>query len=222
MKTVLITGANRGIGSEMAHQYWSDGWRVIACCRSVKTQVDKDRLTHLKLDVTDISQIKNLAIHLEKESIDVLINNAGISGPSSEKVDLFSSFDWMETFQINTIAPYMIARSLLEQIERSHLKIIANISSAYGSIQLNNRGDSYAYRASKAALNAVTKCLAVDLQDKGVSVFSIHPGSVRTDMNPGGQISPAESVQGIKKVLDSVSLKDSGSFLNYKHESLPW
>lgn len=222
MKTVLITGANRGIGLEMVHQYWSDGWRVIACCRTIKTQVDKDRLTHVKLDVTDVSQIKNLAIDLEKESIDVLINNAGISGPSNEEVDLFSSSDWVETFHVNTVAPYMIARALLKQIKRSHLKIIANISSAYGSIQLNSRGGYCVHRASKAALNAVTKCLAVDLQDGGVAVVSIHPGSVRTDMNPDGKISPAESVQGIKKVLDSVSLKDSGSFLNYKHESLPW
>jgi len=222
VKTVLITGANRGIGLEMVHQYWSDGWRVIACCRTIKSQLDEDRLVHMKLDVTDGSQIKGLATHLGKESIDVLINNAGISGPSNEELDLFSSSDWMETFHVNTVGPYMIARALLSQIERSHLKIIANISSAYGSIQLNNRGDYCVYRASKAALNAVTKCLSLDLQNKGVTVVSIHPGSVRTDMNPEGKISPSESVQGIKKVLNSVNSKDSGSFLNYKGESLPW
>lgn len=220
MKTVLITGANRGIGSEMVHQYWADGWKVIACSRTVKKHLDKDRLVHIELDVTNLSQIKNLAAQLEKESIDILINNAGISGPANE--ELFSSSDWIGTFHVNTIGPYMIARALLDQIERSHLKIIANISSAYGSIQLNNRGDYCVHRASKAALNAVTKCLSLDLQSKGIAVVSIHPGSVRTDMNPDGKISPSESVQGIKKVLDSMSLKDSGSFLNYKHEILPW
>lgn len=220
MKTVLITGANRGIGLELVQQYWADGWRVIACSRSIKNPLEKDRLTHIKLDVTDASQIKNLATLLDKESIDVLINNAGISGPSNE--ELLSSSEWMETFHVNTIGPYMLARALLDQIERSHLKIIANISSSYGSIQLNNRGDYSVHRASKAALNAVTKSLSLELQDKGITVVSIYPGSVRTDMNPDGKITPSESVQGIKKVLNSMSLKDSGSFLNYKHETLPW
>ncbi len=222
MKTVLITGANRGIGLEMVRQYWSDGWRVIACCRTIDAQLDKDRMIHVKLDVTDVAQIKKLAAQLEKESIDILINNAGIRGPSNEELDLLSPSPWLKTLHVNTVGPFMIARTLLTQIEKSHLKIIANISSAYGSIQLNNRRDCWVYRASKAALNAVTKCLAIDLQGKGIAVVSIHPGSVRTDMNPDGKITPSESVQGIKKVLHSVSLKDSGSFLNYKHELLPW
>lgn len=218
----MITGANRGIGLEMVHQYWSDGWRVIACCRTIGTQLDKDRLIHVKLDVTDASQIKKLAAQLEKESIDILINNAGISGPSNEELDLLNPSSWLKTLHVNTVGPYMIAEALSRQVAKSRLKVIANISSVYGSIQLNHKGDYCVYRASKAALNAVTKCLANDLQDKGVIVISIHPGSVRTDMNPDGKISPSESVQGIKKVLDSVSLKDSGSFLNYKHETLPW
>ncbi len=95
MKTVLITGANRGIGLEMVHQYGSDGWRVIACCRGIETQLDKDKLIPVKLDVTDALQIKNLAAQLEKESIDILINNAGISGPSNEELDLLSPSPWL-------------------------------------------------------------------------------------------------------------------------------
>ena len=222
IKTVLITGASRGLGLAMVHQYWSDGWKVIACHRNRNNYVDKERLVNVPLDVRDSKQIENLSIQLENESIDVLINNAGINGPSDQEVDLFGSNEWKETFQVNTIGPYMMARAFLNQVERSQSKMIANISSIYGSIQLNNRGDYCFHRASKAALNAVTKCLAVDLQEKGISVLSLHPGSVRTDMNPEGKISPSESAQGIKKILDSVSLKDSGSFLNYKHESVPW
>lgn len=222
MKTVLITGANRGIGLELVHQYWSNGWRVIACCRTIQNQLNKDGLLFVKLDVTDTDQIKNLATELENESIDILINNAGIIGPSNDELKLFNSSGWIKTFQVNTIGPYMIVRTFLSQITKSHLKIVANISSAYGSIQLNNRGDYCVHRTSKAALNAVTKCLAVDLQPQGVTVVSIHPGSVKTDMNPEGKMNPSESVEGIRKVLDSVTLKDSGSFLNFKGESLPW
>lgn len=222
MKTVLITGANRGIGLEMVHQYGSDGWKVIACSRIINSHLDNEKLKHVKLDVTDTSEIKNLATQLEGESIDILINNAGISGPSNEELDLFNPSEWMETFHVNTVGPYMIAKALSRQIGKSRLKVIANISSIYGSIQLNHKSDYCVYRASKTALNAVTKCLAGDFQEKGIVVVSIHPGSVRTDMNPDGRISPSESVQGIKKVLDSVSLKDSGSFINYNQERLPW
>lgn len=222
MRTVLITGANRGIGLEMVHQYWSDGWKVIACCRTLKNQVSKDRLIHIQLDVTDALEIKNLAAQLEREFIDVLINNAGISGPSNEELDLFNSSDWLETFHVNAVGPYMMTGALSNQIERGHLKVVANISSAYGSIGLNNKDDYCVYRASKAALNAITKCLANSLQEKGIIVVSIHPGSVKTDTNPKGRISPSESVQGIKKVLGSLSLKDSGSFMNYNRKFLSW
>lgn len=224
MKTVLITGANRGIGLELVRQYEADGWRVIACCRTLKNQVDREnRLIYIKLDVTDTGQIKNLVGKLKKEPIDILINNAGVSGPSNEEMDLFDPLAWLKTLHVNAVAPYTIAQALANQVESSHLKIIVNISSIYGSMGLNTHSSNYCiYRASKAALNAVTKCLANAFQERGITVISLHPGSVKTDMNPDGKISPCESVQGIRKVLHSLSLKDSGSFVNYSGEPLAW
>ena len=117
----------------------------------------------------------------------------------------------------------MIAQALKNQVGRSRLKIIANLSSIYGSVALNADSSNFCiYRASKAALNSVTKCLANAFRELGITVISIHPGSVRTDMNPDGRISPKESVNGIKKVLNSLHIKDSGSFVDYTHALLPW
>lgn len=216
MKTVLITGASRGIGLELALQYFSEGWKVIACSRRPK---DIPGFISLKLDVTNEKDIQNLAKYLQNESIDLLINNAGISGPSNEEAN---REDWLETFKVNTIAPVQIAHALLPQLEKGELKIIANISSVYGSIELNNRNDYYIHRSSKAALNAVTKCLANELREKEIIAVAIHPGSVKTDMNPSGKFSPQESATGIRKVLSSLSLNDTGSFRDYQNRPLPW
>ncbi|MBS0624959.1 MAG: SDR family oxidoreductase [Verrucomicrobia bacterium] len=212
MPSVLITGANRGIGLELTRQYTADGWKVIACSRTKLDGV-------IPLDIKDPLQIQQLATQLQNEPIDILINNAGICNRPNEELDLFDHAEWMDTFHTNTVGPYMLAKALAE---KNHLKIIANISSVYGSIHLNNRGDHCIYRVSKAALNAVTKCLALDFAPKKIAVVSIHPGSVKTDMNPGGKISPSESAQGIREVLSSLTLKDSGSFMNYQREILPW
>lgn len=119
MKTVLITGASRGIGLEMVHQFLSDGWKVIACSRTFKNHSASGMLIQIGLDLTDASQIENLTALLEQESIDILINNAGLSGPANEELCPSS---WLETFHVNTVGPYMLVKALLSQIERSSLK----------------------------------------------------------------------------------------------------
>ncbi len=227
MKTILITGANRGIGLEMAKQYLALGWQVIACCRNPRkatelSQLAQERLRIVKLDVAKPAQIQKLSEQLQNESIDILINNAGICGPSQESHEAVDPTEWLEVLQVNTIAPQLISQKLISQLARGQVKIIVNISSIYGSIEKNDGSHFFVYRSAKSALNSITKCLAKSLEKEGIAVIAIHPGSVKTDMNPSGRISPSESVEGIRKVLEKITLKDTGLFFSNQNERLPW
>ncbi|MDX2165257.1 MAG: SDR family oxidoreductase [Gammaproteobacteria bacterium] len=224
MNTVLITGANKGIGREMVEQYHQEGWYVIACTRKPDQLEHKDeRLQILEIDVTQPEDIKKLSGVIKDLSIDILINNAGVWGPSEQNVGSIDCESWLKAFKVNTIAPLLIAQTLLPQIAKSKLKIIANMSSTMGSINENTSGGDYVYRSSKAALNMVTKTLSVDLKNDGVTVISLHPGWVKTDMGgTGALLTPEESVKGIRKVLASVRLEDSGSFIRYDGNKASW
>lgn len=232
MYTTLITGANRGIGLELARQHAADGWRVHACCR----QPDQaDALNQLAaqypdlvqihpLDVTDLAQIERLANTLAQEAIDLLLNNAGVY-PDDEFKN-FGHVDyakWMHAFQVNTMAPLKMAEAFVAQVARSKLKIIATISSMMGSIDDNTSGGSYLYRSSKAAVNMVNKSLALDLRDKGITAVVFNPGWVLTDMGgPNAVITVAQSVTGLRQVIGKLTLADSGKFLNYDGREIAW
>jgi len=226
MPTVLITGANRGIGLEFARQYAADGWRVLATCRkpAVATELKAiagDVQVHA-LDVRDDEQIPVLAVALAAEAIDVLINNAGVIGPRehSGKMDTDA---WLEVFRINSIAPLHMAEAFAEHVERSGRKLIVNITSKMGSIADNTSGGSYVYRTSKAALNMVAKTLAVDLASRGITVVLFHPGWVRTSMGgPGALITAKESVAAMRSKIGTLHQGDSGKFFNYDGRPLPW
>ena len=231
MSTTLITGANRGIGLELARQYLRDGWTVHACCRRPEEARDlqqlsaasEGRLTVHALDVTDTGQIRALSDRLGGESIDILINNAGAFGSREASLGNVDDATWIDTFKVNTIAPLHVVEALIDQVARSGRKIIANMTSKMGSIDDNTSGGHYIYRSSKVALNIVTKSLAVDLADRGVTAVVLHPGWVRTDM--GGASAPltvTESVTGLRKVLDSIGPKDSGRFLGHDGAEVPW
>ncbi|MDP1559062.1 MAG: SDR family oxidoreductase [Nitrosomonas sp.] len=232
MKTVLITGTNRGIGMEFSRQYAIDGWRVLACCRdpassdalSKLAKQYPEQITVLPLDVTNHEQIEHLSKKLSHESIDLLINNAGVC-PSSHS-DGFGKTDyeaWARTFQVNTMAPQKIVESFISQVIRSKLKTIVTITSKMGSIADNYQGGSYIYRSSKAAVNMVMKSLAIDLKSKGVIVVLLHPGWVRTDMGgPNGLISTEHSVTGMRRVIYNLTLVDSGCFYAFDSQVVPW
>lgn len=233
MDTILITGANRGIGLELAKQYLNAGWQVIACCRDPANANELNKLAHqqlenkklliAKLDVTHSEDIKRLANELKDFSIDICINNAGIWGPSDMSFGAIEPNSWLKAFEINTIAPLMLAQALINQIARSKHKIIANISSIMGSVSANTEGNTYVYRSSKAALNAVTKSLAIDLKPKDITVVALHPGWVKTAMGgPDAEISAEQSVAGIKKILSSLTLNDTGCFISYDDKVLSW
>lgn len=233
MHCILITGANRGIGLELVKQYYSENWHVIACSRhtdTIESEINQrshtatqGKLTLIQADVTKAEDIKKISNTVEDLNIDILYNNAGVWGPSNIEFGSIQAELWLEVFRVNTLAPLLLAQALIKQIARSKLKIIVNMSSSMGSIENNTSGGGYIYRSSKAALNAVTKSLAIDLKDKEIIVVSLHPGWVKTDM--GGEnapLTPAESVQGIKKVLSGLSLQDTGSYLAHNGNKLPW
>ncbi|MDF0679062.1 MAG: SDR family oxidoreductase [Nitrosomonas sp.] len=232
MNTVLITGANRGIGLEFARQYAADGWQVVACCRqpqqaeALNRLADQyqDRFSIHRLDVRELTEIDQLSHKLQDLPIDILINNAGVY-PHAQNGEFgrISYDDWMEAFRVNTFAPLKMVEALVEQIACSQLKIVATITSKMGSIADNQRGGSYIYRSSKAAVNMVVKSLAVDLQPRGIIAVLLHPGWVQTDM--GGRdalISTKQSVTGMKSILDRVTHSDTGKFIAYDGQHIPW
>lgn len=232
MNTVLITGANRGIGLEFARQYAADGWQVVACCRqpqqaeALNRLADqyKDRFSIHRLDVRELAEIDQLSHKLQDLSIDILINNAGVY-PHAQNGEFgrISYDDWMEAFRVNTFAPLKMVEALIEQIACSQLKIVATITSKMGSIADNQRGGSYIYRSSKAAVNMVVKSLAIDLQPRGIIAVLLHPGWVQTDMGGrGALISTKQSVTGMKSILGRVTHSDTGKFIAYDGQHIPW
>ncbi len=230
MPTVLITGANRGIGLALARGYAAEGWRLHACCRNPDKAKDLkalkegsgDRVAIHRLDVTEGLKVANLARELAEEAIDVLINNAGISGPRGGFGE--TDYDrWQPVLAVNTFAPLRMAERFVEQVARGERKLIVNISSKMGSIGANVSGDSIIYRASKAALNQGSKCLSVALAPRGITVILFHPGWVSTDMGGAeAPVTPADSAAGIRAVIARATPADNGRFFNYDGAELPW
>lgn len=230
MKTTMITGANRGIGLEFSRQYAADGWRVFACTRhpeksdalNILAAGYPEQITVHALDVGDPAQIERLARSLANAPIDLLLNNAGIytSCHQDDKIDYEA---WNHAFLVNTMAPLKMAQTFSSQIARGSQKTIVTISSKMGSIADNSGGGSYIYRSSKAAANMVVKSLAIDLKPAGITVVVLHPGWVKTDMGgPNALISAARSVSGMRRVISQLTLADSGKFIAYDGQTVPW
>lgn len=228
MSTVLITGTNRGIGLAFTKQYAEAGWNVLACCRAPESASALNALaaqhTNIEvftLDVAKFTQIDALAQELNNVAIDVLINNAGVypSGDLSDKdVDA-----WLDGFKVNTIAPLKMAKAFTPHIAKSQLKKVATLSSKMGSIDDNTSGGSYMYRSTKTAINMVMKSLSVDLAPAGIAVVTLHPGWVETDMGgPNALINTETSVAGLRKIIDNLSLSNTGKFIAYDGKQIAW
>ncbi|MGY8963559.1 MAG: SDR family oxidoreductase [Rhodospirillales bacterium] len=231
-KTVLITGSNRGLGFELASQYAADGWTVIATARTpdddaelqaLATQYASVRIA--ALDVTDHSQIDDLADELRGTAIEVLINNAGILGdPGAQRLANLDFSAAEPLFATNTFGPLKIADAFLEHVEASKTKKVMNISSVVGSISLAN-GNIYFYRASKTALNMLMRNFAKDTAERGIIVGMIHPGVIDTDMSAPfdiPKVSVEESATGIRTVVDWYTSETSGTFMQYTGEPIAW
>lgn len=225
MTTILITGANRGIGLELARQYAADGDSVLACCRNPDGATDLKSIKDLEilpLDVTDDASVKALAAKLKGRAIDVLINNAGINLEPQSFEDLDTD-KWEETFRVNAIGPFRVIQALIENVKAGTDKKLITISSKMGSVGNVYYGGAIAYSSSKSAANMVTKIMANRFRDDGIIAVPMHPEWVRTDMGgPGARISPEESASGLRKVIAGLTMENSGHFYQYDGEELEW
>jgi len=231
MSTVLITGANRGLGLEFARQYAAEGWQVLATCRTPKAAKElqqlaadgRGRIRVLEMDVTDVASVRAAAATIKGEAIDLLLNNAGVGGPRGQQIGNLDYTAWAHVIDTNTLGPMRVTEAFLENVAKSGLKQVVTITSGLGSLADNTSGGYYAYRSSKAAINMVMKSAAVDLASRGITCIVMSPGWVRTDMGgSGGKLSPAESIGAMRSVIAALRQDDSGRFLSYTGKPYPW
>ena len=227
--SVVITGANRGIGLALVSQYLADGWQVYGGCRQpeLATQLaglaSNSALSIHQLDVGNPGSVKKLALALSEQSIDLLINNAGIYGGERQSFGDIDYAQWTRVLEVNTLGPYRVSTALANQVGNSEQRLMVNVSSAMGSIERYTTGGHYIYRSSKAALNMVTVNLAHDLRSRGITVLSVHPGWVRTDMGgASADISTQTSAAGLRQLISNATLEDSGRFFSWDGSVLPW
>jgi NAD(P)-dependent dehydrogenase (short-subunit alcohol dehydrogenase family) len=226
--TVLVTGASRGIGLEFVRQWLAKGANVIAGARNPNSSTElsslldsesEGRLKLVQLDVADERSVEHLAGAVGTSEIDLLINNAGIL--TVETLDNMDFGAILEQFKINALGALRVTHTLLGSL-RDGARII-NMTSRMGSLDDNTSGGYYGYRMSKAALNMVTRSLAVDLKSRGIVVIAMHPGMVQTDMTRGfGMLTAEASVAGINQVIEKLSMDQTGLFLHYQGTPLPW
>jgi NAD(P)-dependent dehydrogenase (short-subunit alcohol dehydrogenase family) len=236
--TVLVTGANRGIGFEFAKQYAEKGWQVIATARNPGGADDLQSLAAEypgvsieQLDVSDPESIDTLAEKLSGQAIDLIVNNAGIFGEFGDqmfgnlKIDLFDTF-----MRTNALGPLKMSEAFLPHVKASKQKKMVSITSQAGSFTLDS-GDlpgMYYYKSSKAAQNMIMRNIAKDVKEYGITVGILSPGMVNTagELPPErrfpGIIEPPESIAGMIAVIDGLSIEESGSFIRYNGEPQPW
>ena len=223
MPTVLITGANRGIGLELARAYSERGYQVFAACRESSDELDElADATISGIDVTSeesVAALQAITAQLLDAPLDILINNAGIF--KNETLDDMDFDQIREQFEVNALAPLCVTHALLPLMAEGGK--VANITSRMGSMEDNGSGSYYGYRASKAALNAIGKSLAVDLKPRGIAVAQLHPGFVQTRMvNFAGDISPQQAASGLIARIDELTLENTGGFWHSNGQQLPW
>lgn len=230
MKTAVITGASRGIGLEFVTQYLNEGWKVIAGCRSPESvpalqalqQTHDKNLTIAPLELCSNESRQAFAKAIGDSPINLLINNAGFYGPTTKLGDI-SDEAWLEVFHINAIAPLKLVDLLLSNLMSAEVAKVVFLSSKMGSIEDNTSGGSYPYRASKAALNAAMKSLAIELEEFNVWVASLHPGWVKTAMGgPNALIDTTASVSGMRRIIEHLDQQKTGSFIAFDGTLIPW
>lgn len=237
MPTALVTGANRGLGLLYCRQLLDAGWSVHGCCRNPSKALElsllKDGGADLRvhqLDVTNHDNINTLASKLAGVPVDLLINNAGTYGPEAavpgQAYQSVANMDygiWREILEVNVLSLFKVTTALLANVALSDRKLIVNLSSDLGSIANNTRGQSHAYRTSKAAVNMITVSLARELADQQITVVSMAPGWCTTDMGgPEGQVDPEESVRAQVPLFERLGPEDSSRFIDRFGNDVAW
>jgi NAD(P)-dependent dehydrogenase (short-subunit alcohol dehydrogenase family) len=231
MPAILITGANRGLGLEFARQYSGEAWQVFAACRNPSSanhlqelkKAPNHRLTILPIDVTDLASVVAAAKELAGTAIDLLVNNAGIAGPSNQTTGRVDYRAWAHVLDVNTMGPLRLIESFADHLARSDRRLVVTMTSGMGSLADNTSGGSIAYRTSKAAVNMVTRSAAIDLASRRITCIVVNPGWVKTDMGgPGARLTPEESVAALRRLIANLTLEDSGKFFNWDGREYPW
>ncbi len=223
MHNVLVTGANRGIGLALVQHLRARGDNVIAACRhDSPALLATGARVETGVDVSDAAAVAQLGRRLEGEQLDTLWLNAGVlAADSLESLDEGAFAEMSRQWEVNAIGPLRVARALLGCLVTGSRIVI--ISSRMGSITDNGSGAYYGYRASKAAVNAIGKSLAIDLAPRGIAVFVMHPGYVATDMVAGGgDISPAQSAERLVRRVATLGIAETGTFWHSNGSPLPW
>ena len=230
MTNVLVTGANRGIGLGFVKNYLGKNVNVVCTTRDLKSSKEllairerfPNNLEIFELDLLKESAGYTLANFLGDRPIDILINNAGV-GSTNQHLEAVSAKPWLEVLKVNLIAPLLVTQAIIDNVKKGSDKKIYFLSSQLGSIGDNTSGGMYIYRSSKTGLNQVVKSLSVDLKSQGITVVSLHPGWVKTDMGgPNAPVSIDESIKGMMQVIYATDIRDTGRFLNYDGKELPW
>jgi len=228
METVVITGANRGIGLQLTQQYLAQGKRVIATSRNLskatqlKALTEEGELSLFNLEITDKLSVNNFKTALANTRIDILINNAGIMGSDQQSCENMDYDAWLDTFNVNTLAPFRLCTALKTNLLNADNPRIVTLSSLMASLKGEGTG-SFAYRTSKAAVNKAMQLLALEYKSLGITVCPVHPGWVKTDM--GGEeadICVEESVSGLIKLINHLTLEQTGRFWQYDGRELDW
>ena len=236
MPTVMVTGANRGIGYEHVAQYAQKKWNVIACARQPEKAIELLQLQDKyganfiieELEVTNHKQVDDLSQKHSNTTIDILINNAGTGGPEGmpgamdyQKIDNMNYQIWRDILEVNLLAPFKVATSFHKQISISDKKTLIMMSSDLGSVSQNTFGGLYSYRASKSALNIVAKGMSNEWKD--IIVVALAPGWCRTYLGGAeAEIDPMDSVEDQQKMFESLTESDSGKFLDRFGNEVPW
>lgn len=232
MQTILVTGANRGLGLEFTRQYLADDYAVIAATRNPGAahrlrQLERDAkgsLTLVEADVADTASVRRAAARVQAPAIDILINSAGVLyGSEGQTIGSIDYREWMQVLDVNVLGPLRVCEAFLDRVARSERRLIVTITSGMGSLSDNTSGGSIAYRTSKAAVNMAMRTAAIDLRRRGISCVVINPGWVKTDMGgPNAKLSPEESVAAMRRVISELGPDDSGKFYNYDGREYPW
>lgn len=235
MPVLIITGANRGLGLEFVRQYAADGWTIATINRRSSDDLDalarRYPIQKISADLTDDDSLANAVKQLEYPLIDLLINNAGTMGYGSfaktgfsyQAFGRFNREEWLKVFDINVCTPMALAEMIVDKLEAADNPVVVTISSMLGSNALNTIGNSYPYRASKAAVNSIMKSMGINLGERGITCVALHPGWVRTELGgPNADIDAPESVSGMKKTISKLTADDAGRFLAYTGKEMPY
>lgn len=236
MPTVLITGANRGLGLEFVRQYAADGWKVLAASRSGSSELaalaaNNGLVETFTVDVNDQGSIDALSAAVGEQAIDVLLNNAGFYGrvpfpDGGVEHQAFGDTDydnWAAVMAVNVLGPMRMTEAFVDRVAASAQKKVVTLSSMLGSMELNTIGGLYAYRSSKAAVNQMMKSMSIDLAKRGILATAMHPGWAKTDMGgPSAEIEAETGVTGVRKQIAALDESKLGKLIGYDGSILPY